>query len=232
MVRPPARPSVGRWAELSLEALDENAHRVRPIRPIADLRADAYGHGLALVADRLDAHGFDAFLVSPGVSAPGLRTHLIVDAAAAPTDAAILTGPELYGAVAGWRAVLRVGAEILAVKEVAADEGVSYGYTYVTPGDTTLALVGAGYAHGIVRRASNAARVAVGGEQRTIVGMISMDQCSVDLAGADASAGDDVVFYGDPARGEPSLAQWQEDTGIRALAITARLSPQVERRIA
>lgn len=214
-----------------MDALDENAERARAFRRIADLRADAYGHGLGVVAPRLDAHGFDAFLVSAEARLPGLRTPLVTDAADAPIDAAALTGPELYGAVEGWRAVLRVGAEILAVKEVAAGEGVSYGYTHVTAQDTTLALVGAGYAHGIVRRASNAARVALAGVQRTIVGVISMDQSTVDLAGAPATVGEDAVFYGDPARGEPSLSEWQQATGIRALAITARLSPHFERRI-
>lgn len=223
----PAR-SVRRWAELSLAALDENATAAQGLHPIADVRADAYGHGLETVLRRIDHVGFEAFLVSPDTEIAGLRTPLQTTVPSAP-DA--LAAAELYGVAPGSRTVLRVGAEILAVKSVAKGEGVSYGYTYVTPRDTRLALVGAGYAHGIVRRASNRARVAVGSSQRTIVGSISMDQCTIDLDGADASEGDDVVFFGDAERGEPTLREWQEQTGIRALAITSRLGSHFERRI-
>lgn len=215
-----------RWIELSLRALDENAERARSASPIADLRADAYGHDLALVAERLDRHGFEAFLVSPGTDATA-RTPLVT--AADPRD---LTGAELFGIRSGWSPVLRAGSEVLAVKSLPAGEGVSYGHTWVAPHDTTLALVGAGYAHGIVRRASNSAQVAVGGVQRTIVGVISMDQLTVHLDGADVAEGDDVVFFGDPGRGEPSLEDWEAVTGIRALAVTSRLSRAFERRIA
>lgn len=220
-------PSVRRWIEFSLRALDENAERVRSTARVADLRADAYGHGLALVAERLDRHGFEAFVVSPGEDPGDVRTPVVTSA-----DPYGMTGPELFGAAAGWRPVLRVGAEILAVKAVAAGEGVSYGHTWIAPHDTTLALVGAGYAHGIVRRASNTAPVLVGGAPRTIVGVISMDQLTVHLDGAAVSEGDDAVFFGDPDRGEPTLAQWQEATGIRALAITSRLSAGFARSVA
>jgi alanine racemase len=227
----PRPTSVRRWVEISTAALDSNGRRARERSRFADLRADAYGHGLALVAERLDAAGFEAFVVSPDVptvAARHLRTPFV---SPAQVDAADLTGPELYGAAPGWQPVLRVGAEILAVKDVPAGEGVSYGYTYVTERDTRLALIGAGYAHGVVRRASNRAPVLVGGAQRIIAGVISMDQLTVDLAGADAAAGDDAVFFGDPERGEPALTSWAEATGIRALAITARLSDRLERRI-
>lgn len=222
-------PSVRRWAELSLAALDENAERAREGARIADLRADAYGHGLALVAERLDRHGFDSFLVSPDAAPAAVRTRVVT---ADEIDPAEATGPDLFGIHPERRAVLRVGAEILAVKRVRAGEGLSYGHTYVTAHDTTIALVGAGYAHGIVRRASNVAQVAVGGALRTIAGVISMDQCTIDLDGVRAQEGDDVVFFGDPERGEPALLQWQQATGIRALAIASRVTTAFARRTA
>lgn len=223
----PRPKSVRRWSELSLAALDDNAARVRETTSVADLRADAYGHGLTTVAERLDRHGFEAFLVSPDAEPLGVRTRTLTTSDDVPTSAA-----QLFGIDEGFRAVLRTGAEVLAVKDVPAGEGISYGYTHVTARDTRIALIGAGYAHGIVRRASNAAKVRVGGAQRTIVGVISMDQLTVDLDGVSAVEGDDAVFFGDPDRGEPSLREWAAATGIRALAITSRLSDGFERRIA
>lgn len=223
-------PSVRRWIELSLRALDENAERARSTTPIADLRADAYGHGLSVVADRLDRHGFDAFLVSPGSDPGAVRTPVIT--ATAGIHPGELAGEELFGIRRGFTPVLRAGAEVLAVKRIAAGEGVSYGHTWVAPADTELALIGAGYAHGIVRRASNAAQVAVSGASCTIVGVISMDQLTVHLDGAKVAEGEDAVFFGDGERGEPTLAQWQEATGIRALALTSRLSAGFARRVA
>jgi alanine racemase len=160
---------VRRWIELSLRALDENAERARSTTPIADLRADAYGHDLRVVAERLERHGFDAFLVSPGADPGPVRTPVITTTAG--IDPSALSREELFGIRRGFTPVLRAGAEVLAVKRIAAGEGVSYGHTWAAPSDTELALVGAGYAHGIVRRASNAAQVAVNGAPCTIVGV-------------------------------------------------------------
>jgi alanine racemase len=59
----------------------------------------------------------------------------------------------------GLRPVMQLSAEIVSVKRVPSDSGVSYGYTYRTPAETTLALVPLGYADGIPRSASSAAPV-------------------------------------------------------------------------
>ena len=51
--------------------------------------------------------------------------------------------------------VMRVSGRIAQTKRVPPGTGVSYGYTYRTPQETTLALVPLGYADGVPRAASN-----------------------------------------------------------------------------
>lgn len=238
-------PSVRRVAEVSLDAVRANLEslaggRDRVGDAVVDLRADAYGHGLELVAPALAAAGVSAVLVSP--EQLDAARALVSRRVAVDTDAAALLagsahdrearmlGPELFGLTdRALRPALRLVAEVLAVKALAAGEGVSYGYTYRPERDTTLALIGIGYAHGAVRRATNRAPVLVGGGRHLVRGAISMDQFSVDLEGGDASVGDEAVLFGDPDRGEPHVLEWAEATGIPAAAITARLAPTVER---
>lgn len=50
-----------------------------------------------------------------------------------------------------------------------------------------------------------------------------MDVLVIDLGDAPAAPGDEVVLFGDPARDEPSLAEWVGITGMTAgeLALAA-----------
>lgn len=223
---------VRRRIHIDLRAIRENSTRLlgSETASYADLRADAYGHGAVRVAEALDAEGYEGFIVSPEMDRASLL-HLstpLLHADAVNSDRT--TGGSLFGLTdRAYRPAMRVSAEILAVKDVEAGEGVSYGYSYVTPQRTQLALVGIGYAHGVVRRASNTAPVLIGEATRTIVGAISMDQFSVDLLGAPAQPGDLTILFGDPAAGEPSILDWQHATGIRAAAIASRMSPRFER---
>ena len=223
---------VRRRIHIDLRAIRENSTRLlgSETASYADLRADAYGHGALRVAEALDGEGYDGFVVSPGLDRASL-SHLstkLLDADSVNSDR--ITGGSLFGLTdRAYRPAMRVSAEILAVKDVGAGEGVSYGYSYVTTEATQLALVGVGYAHGVVRRASNTASVLIGGKTRTIVGAISMDQFSVDLLGAEAQPGELAILFGDPAVGEPSILDWQHATGLRAAAIASRMSPRFER---
>ena len=43
-----------------------------------------------------------------------------------------------------------------------------------------------------------------------------MDVCVVEIGDAAVTRGDEVVFLGDPRRGEPGLAEWVRATGLTA----------------
>ncbi len=83
----------------------------------------------------------------------------------------------------------RLLAEVLAVKRVEPGLGVSYGGEHVTAGETTLALVGVGYADGVTRSATGRP-IRLGGVAHPIRGRVAMDQVVLDIGDRLAAVGD------------------------------------------
>lgn len=153
------------------------------------------------------------------------------------TDAARI-GRALYGlspfqteaaAGLGLRPAMTVSARVIATKTIAAGEGISYGYTYRTSARSNLALVAIGYVHGIDRAASNRGTVRLNGATYPIAGRIAMDVFVLDLGNGAAEVGDEVVLFGDPDRGHPSVADWAGKIGKDADAIVTGITAQVVR---
>jgi alanine racemase len=132
---------------------------------------------------------------------------------------------------------VRLTAEVLHVKRVAAGAGVSYGHTYRTPRETTLALIAIGYGHGIPRKAGNRAAVtwrdpASGATRRlAVAGRVAMDVLVVDAGDAAVRVGDTVVLFGDPRAGEIPLAEWASAIGEVPTTVVACLDSRVEREV-
>lgn len=227
---------VRRRAHIDLSAIRSVAASALP-DCTADLRADAYGHGLIPVARTLTDAGVGGFLVSRVEDAAAIADEgFPVDVAVGghPEANAVdgqLLGPELYGLDPSHPSApaMRLEGEIIAVKRVPADRGVSYGYTYRTARPSTLVLVALGYADGILRVASNKAPVKAGETTGRITGRIAMDQFVVDIGDASAHPGDPVVLFGDAARGEPTVLDWADALGVAAPVITSRLGRRIER---
>lgn len=137
--------------------------------------------------------------------------------AAAPDETvAAIDGGELYGLHGAGTPVLRLTGTVLSVKALRAGEGVSYGYAYRARADTRIALVTGGYAQGIVRALGGAVDVGIADVRHRIVGRVAMDVCVVEIADAPTDRGEEVLFLGDPAQGEPSLDGWIGATGLTA----------------
>ncbi|MGP3928090.1 alanine racemase [Streptomyces sp. 8N616] len=129
----------------------------------------------------------------------------------------------------GLRPAMTLSADIALIKRVPAGHGVSYGHHYVTPGETTLALIPVGYADGIPRHASGSGPVLVGGKWRTVAGRVAMDQFVVDLGGDTAEVGDEAVLFGPGDRGEPTAEDWARAAGTIAYEIVTRIGTRVPR---
>jgi alanine racemase len=129
----------------------------------------------------------------------------------------------------GLRPVMELSAEIVSVKRVPAASGVSYGYTYRTSGETTLALVPLGYADGIPRSASSAAPVSINGTTYRISGRVAMDQFVVDVGDDAVRVGDRAILFGDPEAGVPSADDWAGAAGTINYEIVTRIGPRVTR---
>ena len=130
----------------------------------------------------------------------------------------------------GLTPAMELSASIASVKRVAAGSGVSYGYDYRTPAETTLALVPLGYADGIPRHASSRGPVSINGVTYRIAGRVAMDQIVVDVGDAEVSVGDRAVLFGDPAAGVPSADDWAEASDTINYEIVTRIGPRVKRR--
>jgi alanine racemase len=125
---------------------------------------------------------------------------------------------------------MQLSAEIVSVKRVAAGSGVSYGHDYLTPRETTLALVPIGYADGIPRHASGSGPVSINGGAFRVSGRIAMDQFVVDVGDHPVAVGDRAVLFGDPATGVPSATDWADAATTINYEIVTRIGGRVARR--
>jgi alanine racemase len=218
---------VRRRALIDLDALAANLRDADA--DVLDARADAYGHGLALVAPLAREVGIRTLLVSNEHDADAARAagldvtigrlaeHEVPDAAVA------------FGLDGTHRPVMTVVGELIATKHVPAGAGVSYGYTFRATRATMLGLVGLGYADGIPRLGSNRARLAIDGVRYPLVGRIAMDQLVIELGEAAVGPGADVVVFGSSSRSEPTALEWASCTERSALAVTAGLGHRIRR---
>ena len=185
---------------------------------IADLRRDAWGHGILAVAHAVTAAGAERVLVD----APGEVEALQLEGIEATTvgepdiDSHLLYGlPDADGGFAT-RPVMRLTGRVLSTKRLQPGDAVSYGYTFRATTTTTVALVTGGYAQGIVRALGNHASVEIDGAGRPIVGRVAMDVCVVDLEGGTAGLGAEVTYFGGEGSASTALARWAQITGMAA----------------
>ncbi|GAA3154966.1 alanine racemase [Blastococcus jejuensis] len=130
----------------------------------------------------------------------------------------------------GLRPAMTVRAAVALTKRVPAGAGVSYGHTYTTQAETTLALVPVGYADGVPRAAGNRAPVLAGGARRTIAGRVCMDQFVLDVGDATIAAGDEVVLWGAGDRGEPTAQDWADAVDTIHYELVTRVGGRFSRR--
>lgn len=131
----------------------------------------------------------------------------------------------------GLRPAMSVTANVAVTKRVPAGQGVSYGHTYVTESETTLADIPAGYADGVPRHASNAATVMVNGTRARLVGRVCMDQFVVEMSDAPVEPGDEVVLFGRAGDGTPgpSAQEWADAAQTISYEIVTRMSTRLPR---
>lgn len=215
-------------ARVSRGAVEHNARALVAASsepPVADLRLDAWGHDVAMVAHAVLASGFAAVVADRDATA-------VVDPASrAPLGTPIVDANALLGLDGDGRPVLTLSSRVVGVKPLRAGEGVSYGYVHRAPADTRIALVSGGYAQGIVRALGTRATVCIAGRRHPIVGRIAMDACVVDIGDAAVDVGDEVVMLGDPDAGEPTVREWAELTGLTPAEIAVLVGLRAPREV-
>ena len=209
-----------REARIDLDAFAQNVRMLtaRHGSIALDVRADAHGHSLELLAPVARQLGVAGFISSGRTDLPPAGSLEVVSSAAYGVDPDVAVRP-----------VMTLVGEVVAVKSAPVGSGVSYGYSYRTIRNTTLSLVALGYADGVPRLASNRASVWLGDGIHPVVGRIAMDQFVVESGDALVEVGDEVTLFGDPTIGHPSAEQWAAQTGRSALELTAGLGQRVRR---
>jgi alanine racemase len=143
----------------------------------------------------------------------------------------IAPSPQLDGAVA-LRPALRWSTRISAVRPVRAGEGVSYGLRHRFERDTLVATLPVGYADGVTRALGLAGQeVLVGGRRCPMVGVVTMDQLTVDLGpGAIDEVGDEVVLLGEQGGDRIRPEDWAAALGTIGYEVVCGIGARVERR--
>ena len=137
----------------------------------------------------------------------------------------VRTGIAIYGLSPiegqrfGLRPAMTARARVALTKRVPAGQGVSYGLTYHTSRETTLALIPLGYGDGVPRHASGRGPVELGGKVRTIAGRVCMDQIVLDCGDDPVAPGDVATLFS--AEG-PTADDWAEAAGTINYEIVTR----------
>lgn len=138
--------------------------------------------------------------------------------------------PDIAGpAEFGLQPAMSASSELALVKEVPAGTGVSYGLTYTTSTDTTLALVPLGYGDGVPRHGSSTLPVTIDGRRLTVSGRVCMDQFVVDVGPQGVPEGSRVVLFGDGTDGCPTAEDWARAAGTISYEIVTRFAPGIPR---
>jgi len=126
--------------------------------------------------------------------------------------------------------VMSLKACISHVKEIEADESVSYGRKYIAAKKSKIASLPLGYADGYTRMLSGKAEALVKGVRVPIAGRICMDQCMIDVTGIDdVNVGDEVVLFGEQMGAFISIDELAEKLDTINYEIVCMISKRVPR---
>ena len=157
-------------------------------------------------------------------------------------DPSVATAEEL-----GLIPALELRAPLTSVKVIEEGTPASYGGTWVAPTRRWIGLVPLGYGDGILRAASNRARVVVhtasGPFNAPLIGRVCMDQFMVDLGHAEgspgtptarsgdapAAPGDITILFGSGADGEALADDWAQAAGTINYEIVTHLGAHIPR---
>lgn len=109
----------------------------------------------------------------------------------------------------GLRPAMTMRSEIIAIRNIAAGEGVGYGHDWVARRPSKIGAIAIGYGDGYPRHAPNGTPVLVNGQRVALTGRVSMDAISVDLTDLEK------VEVGDP------VELWGQNLSINELAAMA-----------
>jgi alanine racemase len=130
----------------------------------------------------------------------------------------------------GLEPALELTSYVAAVKAAAPGESAGYGRRWVAAAETWLATVPIGYADGIRRALTNNCEVLIGGRRYPLVGMVSMDNITVEVGEPDAvRCGDRVTIIGADGSERVTAEEIARRIDTIAYEVTCGVSSRVPR---
>jgi alanine racemase len=130
------------------------------------------------------------------------------------------------------RRVLSWKSTVMSVNYVAAGEYISYGTTYLTNRDTTIATVPVGYGYGYTRTLSNMGHVLLHGKRVRVVGSVNMNMLVIDVTDVKRPRiGDEVVLIGSQDDLNISVSSFGDMTNSLNYELLTRLPNHIPRNI-
>ncbi len=185
---------------------------------------------------------FSALAERATASHPDLLVHAANSAATLREPAShfgmVRCGVAIYGldpfgadpAAQGLEPALELRSYVADVKPFAAGTSAGYGRKWSAASDTKVGVLPIGYGDGLRRGLTNNADVLIGGQRRSLVGTVSMDNITIDLGpGTEVAAGADAVLIG--AMGEERILaeELARALGTINYEITCGISARVPR---
>jgi alanine racemase len=129
----------------------------------------------------------------------------------------------------GLTPAMTVESRVVGVRRVPAGTPLGYGGRFVTPRETTLAVLPIGYHDGFRRSFSGSVSVLLRGRKAPVVGSVSMDVTLVDATATGAERGDRVVCLG--RDGDEAVTAWElaRAAGTIPYEILCGVGPRVAR---
>ncbi len=129
-----------------------------------------------------------------------------------------------------FKPVMSFKARIVYVKKVKPGRSISYGRTFISEKEMTLATIPVGYADGLPRALSNIGEVLVKGRRAKIVGRVTMDQTVIDVTDFPyIHPGNEVVIIGKQGNEEINAMDIAKKIGTINYEIVSRIGKRVKR---
>lgn len=121
--------------------------------------------------------------------------------------------------------VVQLRARVVAIRDVRAGDGVSYGAEWVASSDTRIATLGIGYADGVLRALGDRGIVELNGHVVPIAGRVTMDFTMLAVEHP-CAVGDVATIFG----GLVSLDELARRAGTISYELLAAMGPRIARR--
>ncbi|HNW26669.1 MAG TPA: alanine racemase [Candidatus Gastranaerophilaceae bacterium] len=121
--------------------------------------------------------------------------------------------------------IMSLKGRISRIHTMGANEGISYGHTFVANKEVIVATVPIGYADGVPRALSNKIFGEINGKKVKQIGNITMDQMMFDISGIKANEGDVITLLGEGL----TIDEWAKIVGTINYELTCRLKVRLPR---